>query len=90
VTWAAAPVSAAPVDATRASSGALSLAAPVLGALGLGQAGAVVAYTPTFYRLDVASNQWRFDTVPFIASMYVVLVLGLVGVAVGGAAVRRK
>jgi len=76
-------------DVAPASSGSLSLVAAVLGGLGLGQAGALVAYTPTFLYQDAITGSYRFDTRPFIATMWVVLVLGLVGVAAGAVAVRR-
>jgi hypothetical protein len=62
----------------------------VLGALGLGQAGPLFAYTPTFYYIaDLATGAYRFDTRPFITTMWVVLVLAGAGVVIGGVAVHR-
>jgi hypothetical protein len=68
----------------------LSFVAAVLGALGLGQAGPLFAYTPTFYYIaDLATGAYRFDTRPFITTMWVVLVLAGAGVVIGGVAVHR-
>ena len=77
--------------ATPTRSSRLSLTAAVLGGLGVGQAGALFAYTPTFYyAVDVTAGQYRFDSRSFMSTMWVLLVLAVVGVAVGAVAAHRS